>query len=468
MEMELQKKKRAFKLPHVFVIMLLLMLFVSILTYVVPSGTYTRVESDTSPIAVVDPDSYTRIENSPVTPWDYFTSIYRGFVEGATIMGSLILVSGALEVLQSTGTFAAAIQKLIHATRGKELLVVIVFYVIFTIFGVLGYGEAAYPFYPLVVAVFMSMGYDRMVGTAVCMFASTVGFTSGLFNLFTTGISQQIVGLPLYSGIGFRTVGLAVYFAIGLFFLVRYCRQIRRDPSKSYMREEFLQQKSKDVELQEAAPLTGKMIISLLLFLVIVVLQGFCAIQYGWGLAEISALYIIYAIVLVVLFRVKLDDACQSFIKGSSKVLGAALVIGLARSVMILLTQGNIIDTFVKGMADLLTGKSPAFTMLIIFGFVTLFNFFVVSGSGKAVMMMPILNPLGHILGINQQVLVLTYQYGDGLTNCFWPAGAMPALALCGVNYGDWFKFCWKAYVCFIASGYGLVLLANALNVGPF
>lgn len=468
MEKSAIKQKKGFRLPHVFVVMLILMVFVSILTYVVPSGMYSRIEDPASPVPVVDPDSYTRIDKTPVSFWDYFTSIYRGFVEGATIMGSLILVSGALEVLQATGTFTSGIQKLISATRGKEMMVVVIFYVIFTIFGVLGYGEAAYPFYPLVVAVFMSMGYDRMVGTAVCMLASTVGFTSGLFNLFTTGISQQIVGLPLYSGIEFRALGLVVYFVIGLFFLTRYCRLIRKNPEKSAVRDEFLQQKSGEMAEEESSPLNGKKILALLLFLVVVVVQGFCAIKFGWGLAEISALYIIYAMVLVILFRVKLDDACTSFIRGGSKVLGAALVIGLARSVMILLNQGNIIDTFVKTMTDTLSGRSPVITMLIIFLFVTLFNFFVVSGSGKAVMMMPILNPLGTILGINQQVLVLTYQYGDGLTNCFWPAGAMPALALCGVDYGVWLKFCWKAYACFITAGYLLVLLANTLNIGPF
>jgi uncharacterized ion transporter superfamily protein YfcC len=143
------------------------------------------------------------------------------------------------------------------------------------------------------------------------------------------------------------------------------------------------------------------------------------------------------------------------------------LTIGLARSVMILLTQGNITDTFVKFMGDLLV-DTPMLTILVIYLFVTTFNFFIISGSGKAVIMMPILSPLGQILKINQQVLVLTYQFGDGMTNSFWPAGAMIPLALCGVNYGTWFKFCWKAYVTFIAAGYVLALIAHLIGVGPF
>jgi uncharacterized ion transporter superfamily protein YfcC len=134
---------------------------------------------------------------------------------------------------------------------------------------------------------------------------------------------------------------------------------------------------------------------------------------------------------------------------------------------MLLLSQGNITDTFVKFMSDLLV-DTPLLTILVIYLFVTIFNFFVVSGSGKAVIMMPILSPLGQILKINQQVLVLTYQFGDGMTNSFWPGGAMIPLALCGVNYGVWFKFCWKAYVTFIAAGYVMAMLAHLIGVGPF
>jgi uncharacterized ion transporter superfamily protein YfcC len=414
----------------------------------------------------VDPASYHNVDKTPVSPWDFFKSIYGGFVAGAVIMGSLILCSGSLGVLQATGTFAAGIQKLIKSTKGKELIVVTIFYLAFVFFGVLGFGEAAYPMFPLVIAVFISIGYDRMVGTAVCMFGSTVGFTAGLFNLFTTGISQQIVGLPMYSGLAYRMLSMAIFFVIGLFFLVSYCSKIRKNPNLSVVRDEYLEQKTGDTSMEEV-PLTPKRIIAWILYAIAIGIQVFGAIKYSWGLAEISSVYVIYSIILAFLFRMKADEACASFLKGATTVLGAALTIGLARSVMILLSQGNITDTFVKFMSDLLV-DTPLLTILVIYLFVTIFNFFVISGSGKAVIMMPILSPLGQILKINQQVLVLTYQFGDGMTNSFWPGGAMIPLALCGVNYGIWFKFCWKAYVTFIAAGYVMAMIAHLIGVGPF
>ena len=140
---------------------------------------------------------------------DYFEAVYTGFVNGATIMGTLFISSGVIYLLEVSGAFGAGINAILKKTKGKEFSVVCIFYTIFVIFGVLGYGEAAYPFYPLAVTIGFALGYDRMVGTGLAIVGSTVGFTSGLMNTFTTGVAQQIVGLPLFSGIGFRAVGLA-------------------------------------------------------------------------------------------------------------------------------------------------------------------------------------------------------------------------------------------------------------------
>ena len=132
------------------------------------------------------------------------------------------------------------------------------------------------------------------------------------------------------------------------------------------------------------------------------------------------------------------------------------------------MNQACIMDTIVHAMSTLLENKSAILALLIIFVFVTLFNFLVVSGSGKAVIVMPILQPLGEILHINQQVLVLAYQYGDGITNSFWPGSSLVQLSMCGVDYGSWIKFCWKTYLSFIVSAFVLVIIAYALGYGPF
>lgn len=460
-------QKKGFHMPHVFIILLVIMLFVVLLSYMIPSGSYERIE-DSSGITVIDPDTFQYVENeTPITFMDYFEAIYTGFVNGATIMGTLFISSGVIYLLEVSGAFGAGINMILKKTKGREFSVVCIFYTIFVVFGVLGYGEAAYPFYPLAVTIGFALGYDRMVGTALAIVGSTVGFTSGLMNTFTTGVAQQIVGLPLFSGIGFRAVGLIVFYIIGLIGLYTYCRKIKKNPTLSLMSEEYMNQKQED-HTEGMEEMNIRRALGLLVFLGIIIVQGFGCIRLGWSFAQIAAIYVIMGILLSVIFRFGPSEACQLFCKGAVRVFAAAFAVGLAQSVVVLMNQACIMDTIVHGMSQLLENRSAILALLIIFVFVTLFNFLVVSGSGKAVIIMPILQPLGKILNINQQVLVLTYQYGDGITNSFWPGSSLVQLSMCGVDYGSWIRFCWKIYLGFIVSAFVLVMIAYGIGYGPF
>lgn len=460
-------QKKGFHMPHVFIILLVIMLFVVLLSYMIPSGSYERIE-DSSGITVINPDTFQYVENeTPITFIDYFEAIYTGFVNGATIMGTLFISSGVIYLLEVSGAFGAGINMILKKTKGREFSVVCIFYTIFVVFGVLGYGEAAYPFYPLAVTIGFALGYDRMVGTALAIVGSTVGFTSGLMNTFTTGVAQQIVGLPLFSGIGFRAVGLIVFYIIGLIGLYTYCRKIKKNPTLSLMSEEYMNQKQED-HTEGMEEMNIRRALGLLVFLGIIIVQGFGCIRLGWSFAQIAAIYVIMGILLSIIFRFGPSEACQLFCKGAVRVFAAAFAVGLAQSVVVLMNQACIMDTIVHGMSQLLENRSAILALLIIFVFVTLFNFLVVSGSGKAVIIMPILQPLGKILNINQQVLVLTYQYGDGITNSFWPGSSLVQLSMCGVDYGSWIKFCWKIYLGFIVSAFVLVMIAYGIGYGPF
>ena len=465
--MKQKTEKKGFHMPHVFIILLAIMLFIVVLSYIIPSGMYERFE-DAAGITVIDPDTFSYVENeNPITFMDYFEAIYTGFVNGATIMGTLFISSGMIYLLEVSGAFGAVISAILKKTKGKEFSVVCIFYTVFVIFGVLGYGEAAYPFYPLAVTIGFALGYDRMVGAGLAIVGSTVGFTSGLMNTFTTGVAQQIVGLPLFSGIGFRAAGLAVFYVIGLAGLYAYCRKIKKNPGLSLMKDEYINQKAEN-QAADGEKMTVRKALGLLVFLGIIVAQGYGCIRLGWSFPQIAAIYVIMGILLAVIFQFGPSEACQLFCKGAVRVFAAAFAVGLAQSVVVLMNQACIMDTIVHGMAQLLENKSAILALLIIFLFVTLFNFLVVSGSGKAVIVMPILQPLGKILNINQQVLVLTYQYGDGITNSFWPGSAAIQLSMCGVDYGSWLKFCWKIYLGFIVSAFVLVMIAYGIGYGPF
>ena len=460
----MEKKKLKFTVPHVFVILAIIMLLVFVVSFFVPSGNFERVLDENSGREIVNPDVFNWVEKY-LTFSDYFQSFYNGIVGGIGIMGNLLICSGVLGFLESTGAFSAGIHKLVRATKGKEISLVVIMYVLFTVFGVLGYGEGAYPFYGLATAVIMSAGYDRMTGAAAVLLGSCGSFACGMLNMFTTGVSQQIVGLPIFSGMWYRFIVLVVFFTIGLIFLIRYANRSRKDPTKSYCYEEYVNQDA-SASIGEEVPMTWKRVVALIGFVALIVIQGYGCVALKWSFPNITAAYIIFMILLAVLFQVGPTETCNRFTAGAA--LGPALAIGFANAVMVLLNKANIMDTLVYYMGNALQGKSPMVTLLIIYVFVTALNFFVVSGSGKAVMMMPILSPLGQMLGINQQVMVLAYQLGDGLTNYLWPAGAVVACSLCGLDYGKWFRFAIKAIGTMMVAAYILIVIANAIGYGPF
>ena len=335
------KKKKGFSMPHVYIVILILMLIITVMTYVIPAGSYVREEG------VVDPDSFTYVEQTPVGFLQFFTSLHQGFVESATIIGGVLLISGCIQIINKTGAFSAGIQSMIRAARGKGLIMVVLFFTLFTALGVIGYLDALYPFYPIIISLFITLGYDKMVGTAVILLSTAVGFTCGMVNPYTTGVAQTLVGLPMYSGIGFRAVGLVIFYVIALFFLVRYCVKIKKDPKNSVMGENYLQEQTAPMEFEEGLAFNLKRMLLIVLFLVTILVSVVGSLTMGWGLAEITACYFPVTIIGVILFRMDLTEACTEFGKGMAGVIAPTMVIGFSRAVSVLLTEGNITDTII-------------------------------------------------------------------------------------------------------------------------
>ena len=468
-------KKKKFEMPHVIVVLLIIMVVVAILTYIVPSGQFERVYDEVSGRDVVNPDEFHYVEaENPVTFFGFFQAIYQGFVNGADIIGGLLISCGIINFLEETGAFGAGLTKIVGAVKKNHSFrigVILIFFALFSVTGILGFGESSYPFYGITTSIILAIGYDRVAAMATIMMASCSGWASGMLNLYTTGVSQEIVGLPIFSGLWYRVICFCVFLVLAFTSVMLYCRKITKDPTKSYVREEYERQLKGDIEIEgikNPIAMTKKHAAALIIYVIFLCTQGYCCATKGWGFGEVSALNMIYAVILALIFRVSPSKACESILRGAGNVLTAGFVIGFARSIMIILEQGEIIDTFVYAISKVLEGHSPAITIMILFIFVTFLNFFVDSGSGKAVMMMPIMSPLGKILGINQQVMVLTYQFGDGFTDYLWPAGALVPCQLCGLKYSVWLKFAGKAMGIQLLAGYVMVLIAHYINLGPF
>ena len=317
------QKKKGFSMPHVYAVILILMLLVTIMTYVVPAGNYVRVDG------AVAPNSFAYAEQTPVGFLDFFTAIHQGVVESSSIIGAVLLISGCIQIIQYTGAFSAGIQTLIRKANGKGLAMVILFFTLFTGLGVIGYLDALYPFYPIIISLFITLGYDKMVGTAIILLSTAVGFTCGMVNPYTTGVAQSLVGLPMYSGIGFRAIGLVIFYAIAMFFLVRYCIKIKKDPKNSVMGENYLQEQTAPMEFEEGLKFTKGRILIILAFLATIVISVVGSLMWKWGLPEITAIYFPVTILAVILSRTNMSKACTEFGKGMAGVVAPTMVIGL-------------------------------------------------------------------------------------------------------------------------------------------
>lgn len=284
--------KKTGNIPHVYIMFMLVMLLVVALSWVVPSGEYNRIADPDNPgLLVVDPDSFHYVDDAkPITVMDYFRAFHIGVAQSVDIIVMLLIVVGALYLLETSGAIGAAIHSLLRIAAGKETLIISLLILIFATLGTIGFGEGGIPFIPLAATVVMGMGYDRMTGFATAAGGLAVGFTAGAVNFYTTGVAQMITRLPLYSGLFFRLISFVVLVIITILYVVYFAKQVKNDPTKSVVSEEYIQQlaDAKTADAIEGEPFTTRRKIALLGLVVQLVVSVYGAINQGWAMSELS------------------------------------------------------------------------------------------------------------------------------------------------------------------------------------
>lgn len=462
--------KKNFNLPHVYVLLLTVMLIALILTYLVPSGEFVRNVDPTTGRTIIDPNSFTLIEKTHLTLMDYFKAIHKGIVSTADIIVMLIFVAASIMLVDATGAITAGVQAMLSKFKGMDTYILIFVVFLFAFFGAIGMAEGAIAFIPLAVSIAIGMGYDRMVGAAAGMLGLSAGFTSGVLNIYTTGVGQSILKLPLFSGMEFRIFSAVVFSTVVAGYVLSYAKKIKKDPSSSLLADEYVSAVNTSKDDSEKVELTTARMLILLALVCTLGFQIYGTLKLKWYLTELSAIYIMLGIVAGLLAKMTPSQIAVQMAKGASIILPAGLAVGIARSVLIIMEQGKILDTAIHSLAGSLQGHSPLLVVMLLYATVILFNFFVTSGSGKAVILMPILGPLGQFIGINQQVMVVAYQFGDGFTNYLWPTSGvlMASLAIANISWEAWFKFSWKIFIVLTLLGAVMTAIAQLINLGPF
>lgn len=402
---------------------------------------------------------------------------------------------------------------------GVDNLLIIAIMLMFSLFGsVFGMSEETIAFIVIFIPLAISMGYDSIVGVLMCYVAAHVGFAGAMLNPFTIGIAQGLSGLPTFSGIGYRLFCWILLTVVAIVFTLLYARWVKKNPTKSIMYDldQYWRDKTSVEGTQQEAvksslatwivygvislilvycaiimPHTAitlgngsKTIVLFPIIAGIYILLGFFATRtsvhhfiltlllltivclvtgvlgYGWYVMEIAGLFFAMGIAAGIAFNLKLDKIIRLFLEGCKDIMVAALVVGLAGGIIVVLEEGKIIDTILyaisQGMGD--AGRIGATASMYVVQ--NLLNLIIPSGSAKAALTIPMMAEWADLMGVSRQLTVLAFQFGDGFTNMLTPTSGVliGVLGVARIPYAKWFKFIWKFLLALILLGFLLLL----------
>ena len=434
------------KIPNTYVIIAALIVLCAVLTWFVPGGSYVTGEDGTL--------SYERVEAAPQT-WQVFSAVYHGFVKQAGIIIFILVVGGAFWLLNATGAVTAGISRFIARVGRRDKWVLVSITVLFSLAGaVFGMSEETIPFVGIVVPLVVSMGYDALMGMLIVYVASNIGFSAAFLNPFTVGIAQDMAGLPLFSGMGYRVFCWAVLTALTAVFVVFYAHRTRKAPTEAIRLED--------------TPLTGRQgwILVVLLLTVIALIVGVTV--WEWYLPEITALFLGMGIVCGIIAGFGANRIAEELLAGAKDILSAALVVGFASGIIVILQDGHVVDSLLHGMQEGLDGTGPVASLSAMYGIQALINFLIPSATAKAAITIPIMAPFADMVSVSRQAMVLAFQFGDGFTNMVTPTSGVliAALAMARIPYAKWVKWIWKGVAALLIIGW--ILLVGTVLIPSF
>ena len=463
------KAKKGFTMPHTFVILFIIIAIAVALTWIIPSGEYTRIEDPVSGSTVVDANSFQYVEDVSVNPLKVPMIIVQAFADNGDLITLILLSGGAIYMLTAAGALQALVAVIVRRfSKRVEVfipLLMLVFALICTTQGV----NTFIGFAPITVMLALSLGLDSIVGVGIILLGGAVGFSTGTLNVSTTLVAQKIAELPNYSGIGYRWVCFVVYYIVTCFWLVRYAKKIQKNPRLSPMYDLDQNSQFKSGSLDDFGHLDTRKSLCILALVVALVVIVYGCIELAWDFAEQSAVFLVLSVVVGFIAGFDVNKICAEFLTGTKKMLGAAFIIMFARAIGSVLNAGLITDTIVHAMAEVLTGLPAALLGVGMLAANTLINVVLTSGSGQAAAVMPIMIPLSDLLGVTRQTCILSFNFGDGFCNYILPTSTalMGILSAGNVPYDRWMRFMWKMFLIWFAVGAVLVVIAQLINYGP-
>lgn len=441
------------RVPHPLVLLSGFVFLAAAASYIVPAGEFERQYDEAADRTVVVAGTYHAVERNPVNLFEALVALPRGLGEAGEVVFLVFLVGGAFTVVDETGALRRAVGWLVRSLHGRDLMVIPVVSLFFALGGVVeNMQEEIIALVPVLLVLTTRMGFTPLVAAAISAGPAFVGSAFSPINPFQVQIAQKVAELPLLSGAGLRIVFLVVALALWIGMTMRYAKATRVAAQVvAAADEEHL--KGGD------GPILGLVLVTFA-----VVVAGI--LSWGWGFNELSAAFFLMGIVVGALAGLGVTGTAEAYVKGFQGMAYAAMLIGFARAIFVVLQDGRIVDTMVHALFTPLENLPVAASALGMMVAQAAIHVPVPSVSGQAVLTMPVLVPLSDLLGLSRQVTVLAYQYGAGLCDLVTPTnGALMAiLGVAGVRYEEWMRFTAPLYIALM--GLGAVAVVTGIVIG--
>jgi uncharacterized ion transporter superfamily protein YfcC len=420
------------RFPHPLTLLVACILIAAVLTWVLPAGEYQRREDPDTGRSVVVAGTYAPVPARPVTPFQALVGVARGMIDAASVIFYVFLVGGAFAVVERTGALNRLVNSLVAALSGRDLLVIPVAGLAFATGGVLiQMQEELIAFVPVLLLLTSRLGFTPLVAVAMSTGASAVGASFSFINPFQVGIAQKVAEVELLSGWQFRVAFLVPAVAIWIAGTMLYARRTRGTAETPAAAD----------TIGPAAGWRHAAVLFTVLAAFVVFVVG--VLRYQWDFDHLSAVFFLMGVVAGLLGGLRLNGTAEAFSEGLRSMALAALLIGFARAIYVVLEEGQVVDTIVHGLFTPIATLPVTVSALAMMAAHTLIHVPVPSTSGQAVLTLPLLVPLSDLIGLSRQVTVLAYQYGAGLCELVTPTnGALMAMLVAtGVRFDVWIRF---------------------------
>ena len=425
-------------------IIFVLMVATYVLTLVIPGGEYARI-IDESGHSVIDTETGFHYVEGGIPFWKWLLSpfLVLGAEGSGTIIAVLIfllVIGGVFNSLTACGMMNYMLGKIVDRFGGvKYKLMAVLIFFFMALGSLVGSFEEVIPMAPIVVALAVALGWDSVTGVAMSLLATGCGFAAGIANPFTIGVAQSLAGLPMFSGMWLRALSFVLIYFLLLWFVRRHALRIERPAAEISGGIEYLQDDRMDKGLKVFAVILG-------IGIAIVLSSGFIKALQDYTMIIVALMFLSAGIASVLISGTSLKELGRTFLNGIIAIAPSILMILMASSIKYTMVEGKILDTILYRAAGMAGSMSKAGVVLFIYAICLVMNFFISSGSAKAFLLIPIIAPLAQLFGINMQLAIVAFAFGDGFSNVIYPtnAGLLITLGLSDVSYGEWFKYSWK------------------------